>query len=294
MIDCPPQAAAPTAEQARAAMRNARDHGFLWRVSKDGRTSYLYGTMHAARMEWMFPGPRVSQALQASAVMALELDMLDPEVQRRMTEGMAVLKGAPLPEALARRMEKLMRAECIPPEQAGGMIPEMQLATLSIVAGRRDGIDPAYAIDLVLAGHGHAAGMRVVSLETPEGQLGMLQMETSQDTIALVERDLEEIENGRARVMLNRVASVWSDSDGATMQRYSEWCECMDSEVDRKLMKRLLDDRNPALAQRIDALHGEGKSVFAAVGSLHMFGPQGIPALLSKRGYRVERVDFGR
>jgi uncharacterized protein len=55
-------------------------------------------------------------------------------------------------------------------------------------------------------------------------------------------------------------------------------------------MKRALDDRNPALAEHIDALHQSGKQVFAAVGSLHMFGPLGLPALMAKRGYRVERV----
>lgn len=293
-IDCPPQAVAPNAEQTRSAMRAARDRGFLWRISKSGHTSYLYGTMHVSRMEWMFPGPQVSQALAASGVMALELDLLDPEIRRRMAEGMAALKGAVLPEALSRRMQRQMQAECVPPEQANGMIPEVQLATLSMAAGRRDGIDPAYAIDLILAGYGHSVGMKVVSLETPEGQLGTLQMETPKDTIALVESDLEEIEKGHARVMLNRIAKVWGDSDVAAMERYNEWCECMKTEVDRKMMKRLLDDRNPALAQRIDALHDEGKPVFAAVGSLHMFGLLGLPTLMEQRGYRVERVDFGR
>ena len=59
-------------------------------------------------------------------------------------------------------------------------------------------------------------------------------------------------------------------------------------------MKRLLDDRNPGLAASIDALHAGGKQVFAAVGSLHMIGPNGLPALLRKRGYKIEQGDFGR
>jgi uncharacterized protein YbaP (TraB family) len=58
------------------------------------------------------------------------------------------------------------------------------------------------------------------------------------------------------------------------------------------MMKHLLDDRNPNLAGRIDGLHSSGKKVFSAVGSLHMFGPSGLPALMSMRGYRVERVDM--
>ena len=54
----------------------------------------------------------------------------------------------------------------------------------------------------------------------------------------------------------------------------------------------MLDDRNPALAERIDALHMGGKSVFAAVGSLHMVGKLGLPLLMAQRGYQVERVEF--
>ena len=59
-------------------------------------------------------------------------------------------------------------------------------------------------------------------------------------------------------------------------------------------MRRLNDDRNPALAQRIDALHGQGRRVFAAVGALHMTGAQALPRLMAERGYRVERIRFER
>lgn len=52
----------------------------------------------------------------------------------------------------------------------------------------------------------------------------------------------------------------------------------------------MLDDRNPQLADHIDQLHRSGKTVFAAVGSLHMTGPTGLPSLMEKRGYQIERV----
>ena len=56
-------------------------------------------------------------------------------------------------------------------------------------------------------------------------------------------------------------------------------------------MRRLLDERNGPMAERLDALHREGKGkLFAAVGTLHMIGPQGLPALLRERGFTVERV----
>jgi uncharacterized protein YbaP (TraB family) len=85
---------------------------------------------------------------------------------------------------------------------------------------------------------------------------------------------------------------VWAHSDYEQIAHYFEWCECVDSQVEREFMKRLLDDRNPGLAQKVDALHRSGKQVFAAVGSLHLVGPNGLPALMEKMGYQVEQVDF--
>ena len=44
------------------------------------------------------------------------------------------------------------------------------------------------------------------------------------------------------------------------------------------------------MAERIEALHGEGKRVLVAVGALHMTGEQGLPRLMAARGFTVERL----
>src|SRR5690349_14955524 len=51
--DCPPTAQDPTPEQVPQLMESARDRGMLWRLTKDGRTSHLYGTLHVGRLEWL-------------------------------------------------------------------------------------------------------------------------------------------------------------------------------------------------------------------------------------------------
>ncbi|CAN5767907.1 hypothetical protein BH11PSE8_BH11PSE8_13150 [soil metagenome] len=291
-ITCPPPAAIPTPEQVQAGMRDAIDHGFLWRIQKDGHTSYLYGTVHVAQAAWMYPGPNVVRALRASDTLALELDPLNPDIQRRMAKGMAASSGMVLPEPLARRLRAQMQALCVPPEALASMGPEMQVATLSILAARADGLDPSYGIDIFLAGMGHGAKKSVLSLETPELQLQALQMPDQAGAIAFVENGLAELESGQARPMLLRLAKAWADADHAQLASYEEWCDCLKTEFDRDAMRRLLDDRNPGLAASIDALHASGKSVFAAVGSLHMFGTTGLPTLMAQRGYQVERVAY--
>src|SRR5450755_923463 len=110
---CPPAALPLTPDLFQSGLRDARDHGFLWRISKNGRTSYLYGTIHAAKLEWMFPGPTVLDAVRASDTVALELDLLDADIQRRLAASVAPRRADPLPAALVRRIEQRMSAECI-------------------------------------------------------------------------------------------------------------------------------------------------------------------------------------
>jgi uncharacterized protein len=290
--NCPPAAAQPTPEMIQAAMRNPGDHGYLWRISKDGRTSFLYGTIHVAKFDWMFPGPRVMQALHATDTVALELDMLDADIQGRISAGMAALRSTAIAEPLQKRIRQQAEALCVPYDTIASLSPEMQVTTLTMMVGRGSGLEAAYAIDAVLAGIGHGAKKNVVSLETPEMQLQMLQMSSAQETAAFVEDGLDELESGRSLRMLNMMAGLWADADYARMERFEEWCECLNTEIEREVMRRALDERNPALAEHIDALHMGGKQVFAAVGSLHMFGKLGLPVLLAKRGYKIDRVSL--
>ncbi|MDP0919542.1 hypothetical protein Q6272_31340, partial [Klebsiella pneumoniae] len=46
---CPPAPVAPTAEQAAAWAAQAPDRGLLWRISRDGRSSYLFGSLHLGK-----------------------------------------------------------------------------------------------------------------------------------------------------------------------------------------------------------------------------------------------------
>jgi len=289
---CPPAAQPPTPEQMQTGMKTARDRGFLWRLRKDGRTSYLYGTVHVAKLDWMYPGATLMSALRASDLIALELDLLDPDIMERLRAGMAWRPERAVEGRLADRLQVQLKAACLPEQMMTTMTPEMVATTLVVMAGRRDGLDPAYAIDIVMAGLGRGLKKPVSSLETPELQLKLLQGRSPQEAQAIVEQALEELESGRATPALRRIAQVWADGRFGELEHYAQWCDCLNTEEERVLYRRMLDERNPGLADRIDAIHAGGKQVFAAVGSLHMIGPLGLPSLFMRRGYQVERIDL--
>jgi len=289
---CPPEAQAPRPEEIAEGMRNARDRGFLWRMTKGDRTSYLYGTVHVGRREWVFPGPEVFSALKASEVVALELDVLDPGIMRKLQEGMARKPSDSLPDDLTARLRAQLKEACLPEQILASTSPEMVATTLTMMSARHTGLDPSYAVDAIYAGMAHRMRKPVSSLETPELQLKLLLGSTPEETRAAVESALEELENGQASPMVTHMAEIWAGGRLGELENFEAWCQCLDTERDRTMMKRLLDERNPGLAARIDEIHASGKPVFAAVGSLHMVGKLGLPSLLAERGYRIERVDF--
>jgi hypothetical protein len=290
---CPPVAQAPTPDQLKAAVARARDHGFLWLISKDGHASWLYGTLHVGKLDWALPGPQVGRALRAADTVALELDPTDPGVVRQLGElSRAPAAMPPLPAALGERIARQVAAACLSPQVLAGQHPLMQAMTLTVLAARRDGLDAGYAQEVVLGGFARAAAKPLVSLETPQLQMSALLPADPAQAVQMTEQTIEQLEQGKARVTLRRMARAWELGRLDDLAHYEEWCECVDSADDRALLHRLNDERNPMLAEGIAALHAQGKSVFAAVGALHMTGPASLPILMARLGFTVERVAF--
>ncbi len=294
-VRCPPEAAAPTPEQAAGFVRDAVDSGLLWKATKDGRVVYLYGTIHVAKLSWAFPGRDVLQAVKASDVVALELDMTDPDVLGRLRKAIERRPDAPpLPEALQRRLEAQMAANCVAPDRLATMRPELQAVTVDMMTGRQFGLYPDFGIDMVIAGVASALKKPIRSLETPESQAALLVSDDPAETARAVGDVLDDLEGGKSPQMLQRLAGDWQRGDLADMEAYQTWCQCLETPQQRADFVKLLDDRNPLMADKIVKWHAEGKSLFVAVGSLHMTGPLGLPTLLKARGFQVDRVVFPR
>ena len=287
---CPPPATAPTPQQIQDAQAQAKDRGFLWRISKDGRTHHLFGTIHVGKLEWAFPGAKLRAALADAQTVAFELDPLDPAVQSSLrTAGAGSTK---LPPALDEQLKREIERACIPAQALAGLHPMMQAMTAMMVDAARDGLQVAYGQEFVLAGAAKARKLRTVSLETPQRQLAAIIPNDPVQAERLLASTLEQMQSGLGRQVLLRMAAAWERGDLQDIEHYERWCDCVKTAEDRAMLVALNDERNPAMAERIEALHREGQRLFVAVGALHMTGPKALPALLQARGFRVERVEF--
>jgi uncharacterized protein YbaP (TraB family) len=288
---CPPDvAAAGPPSGADDTAGAAPDRGLLWRITRDGRSSYLYATLHVGKPAWQRLGPQVTAALRASDALALEVDPGDPAVMQALLD---LPRGTTLPAPLNQRLQQAFERACLPPALLAPLHPVLQATTLTVLEARWLGMDPAFALESVLAAQARVAGLRVVALETAAQQMAALVAGGDAETQALVDQGLRQLEDLSARRVLARLAAAWESGNLAALQDYETWCECVADDSDRAFLRRLNDERNPVLASGIEAGHRQHRQLFAAVGALHMTGPQSLPRLLAARGFAVERVAFG-
>jgi len=286
---CPP-AVLPLAEAPGEQSAAPQDVGLLWRLQRDGRTSYLYGSMHIGRPAWSRPGPALQEALQKVDVLALELDGSDSRTQAALARSSRADKNAALPPPMQARLDAQSRAACLPAQSLAPMHPMLQLSTLTVLMARWDGLDMAYGQEIMLTREARARGLPIVGLERAEDQMNALIPKDRQTLLHSVDEGLKQLEQGRVRPAMLRLASAWERGDLGELQRYEQWCDCVQSEADRAWLRRLNDARNPHLAAGIASLHGSGRSVLAAVGALHMSGPQALPRLLAAKGFTIQQL----
>ncbi len=295
--DCPPPFAAPSQEQLQEGLKNAKDRGFLWRITKDGRSSFLYGTVHVNKLEWSFLGKQTTEALNSSDVVALELDFGNPQALQAARQAMqpssipqTTVRTKPIPADQIRRIEKMIEQSCLSPKVAQSMSPLSLASLLSLNALRRDGYEVFFGSELMLTKFAKTAKKTIVGLETVEEQMTAVTSSPSERGAVDIEQILTDFESGKSKIKITTAVNIWAHSDFEKLSAYSEWCECRRTPYEISRTKRVVDDRNFVMAERLDDLHNTGKNVFGAVGSLHMIGPVGLPKLMESKGYQVERI----
>ena len=281
---CPPSAVVPTQDQLAEAGRNARDHGALWRFEKDGRSGYLYGTIHIANLEWAMPGPTIGRALREAETIAIEADPGDPATGAGMAAPQEPHEAPSLPPALVSRLRSQAARACEPWETLESMPPLMMVTRLTLLDARWDGLHTDYSIEAVLASFARRTGKHLATLETIAIQRAALVTGSPTEQAMEVDQRLTALENGSARKAMAVIATAWARGDlDALASLYAP----PDA---REALERMAGARNSAIAARIDELHRDGRRLFAAAGVLHMVGDAPLQKLLAQRGFMVERV----
>jgi uncharacterized protein YbaP (TraB family) len=262
----------------------------LWVVKSRTATVYLFGTIHLLKPDAQWESARIRDAFRSSDELWLEVpDAGDASAALPVVTRLGFDRRTPLTEKLDRRDRDRLAADARvigePVSDFEPMRPWLAAVRLSVAPLVKAGFDPDAGVDRILKRQADLDGRPVKAFETIEQQIRYLadmperlqlaQLRVALDEFARQTRDVETLEQ------------AWEAGD--TQAIYA----AMDADMrrqSRRLYDTLMVRRNQAFAQGVARrLNGRG-TAFVAVGAGHLAGPDGVPALLERRGIRVRRL----
>jgi uncharacterized protein len=263
----------------------------LWRVERDGRTSYLFGTVHLPLDLDTALGDEGRAALADAKRVFLELDhtqdltFMRQAIARSELPAPQSLHALLRPEAW-RRLTAISRGQ-FDPEALDHLEPwfvALAAVRLSVPARRVPSLrHDRLPLDAEIDARARARHIPVEALESTLEHLQVMSRMERTDGIAMLEEALAYPDASRDQLagLVNAYVTVDERSLLKTFGRLVRHKP--------KLAERLLYRRNLKWCDRLALWLGDGR-IFVAAGTFHMFGEYGVPTLLRIRGYHVERV----
>ena len=248
-------------------------HGgaFLWKAQRGGDVVWLYGTIHDSGLGAV---PRVAlNALDKSVRFVSELGDGDPD-RDAFIKAARIETGPGIDQQLPPGDWYDLRDTLI------GVIKEDDLRRAQpwyamTLLSTHMAPTKEQSMDVLLAKRARGIAMPVESLETWEEQLDSLRTAVDLEDlkVAIHERHAMTCD-------FERMRASYEAGDTKTMEALL---------IVPKTQATLLDARNAKWLPKIEAYFARG-GAFVAVGLGHLLGPRGLPALLEKDGYTVERI----
>ena len=264
-----------------------RSHGLLWELSKTGQQpAYLFGTIHSedpAVVE--LPAP-VKQAFDVSNSVVLEM-LMDTDTMRYSSTAMLMLDGRSLTDMVGMPLYKKVSAAIasrgIPELVLNRMKPWAAAVTLSTPA-----LETGQILDLVLYQEALQQDKAVYGLETVQEQLDLFDSMSESDQVTLLRDAVDKFPELDA--LHAELLEVYKQRDLEGLLAINETSmQAEDQRLAKEFQRRVIDDRNHRMAERMQPYLRQGKA-FVAVGALHLPGEQGLLNLLEQQGYTVRRV----
>ena len=266
------------------------DRGLFWKVEKDGRTSYLLGTVHAWKREWLPLNPTIEKAFADSKTLAVELDPAKMDMASAM-QRMLLCCNETLERQLGRPLYEQAKVEAaklgVPEAVIGKMKPWGVMMVLAVTKLQQLGFTPDAGLDNYLLQKAKSAAKPIVELESGEQQLAVMDGLSAKLQTAMLTDFLLNIE--RTPQLIGDVFSAWKRGDTDVVFALDQK-GFNDSEAKREFDEKFLYQRDVVMTRKIEELLRRPGPHFIAVGSLHLVGPKSIVAQLKAKGYRLEQI----
>lgn len=264
---------------------------FLWKVEgPTGSVAYLLGSLHVLTPDFYPLSPGINKAFAASQTLVEEVDfdeMNDP-AQMMSVLGKAMLTdGRTLDQLIAPATyaEVVKRAEKagLPMVALQRMKPWLVAITLMGPTLQAAGFKADLGIDKHFFDRAKETGLKRQSLETLAYQIDRFDQLSPKLQEEMLISGMKDLDTQVANV--TEMAQQWATGDVKALEK-ALLLSFADS---RELYDRLLVERNRNWVPRVEACLQQNAGCFVVVGAAHLVGPDGLPALLANKGYKVSQ-----
>lgn len=264
--------------------------GLLWRIEKPGvEPSHVFGTLHAGDPRLApLPGA-VLQAFAGARALMLEY-FADAYARERFLEAAMYLDHRSLEQAIGHEDFERAVAALAPIGLSREFIRKVK--PWGVLLNLRMSRQPSGATppDAQLYALARERRMAVSQIEHVEEQVFTFDEMSTGAQVALVKHflahrdELDALAERTLRAYLARdLRGLW-DAQQDYARRHPEIAT-----AHAELVKRVVLDRSVVMAYRMQRELRRGRA-FVAVGALHLFGPEGVLALLEEDGYAARRL----
>jgi uncharacterized protein len=262
----------------------------LWRLTDADSEIWILGTVHVLPPELKWRSARIDKAFAAAEVVWFEAatdDAATAEIGALVSRLGANPAGVTLSSRLSApdkarldRVTKSLGVEIGSLEDARPWLAALQLS-MALLA--KQGAETGSGVETVLEADAARSGKPVAYFETAAQQMHMLADLAPESEMRFFSATLRQIEEEADTT--DEMDTLWAsgqvDALGELLQRQID-------EAGPEVAEVLIHRRNAAWTAEIDRMmQGKGR-VFIAVGTAHLTGAGGVPALLRAKGYVVE------
>jgi uncharacterized protein len=274
---------------AVAASGAAAAEPALWSVSGRDNTVYLYGSVHILPEGGFAIDGKLAEAWKNAEKICMEIDsgaIDEAEMQRITISRVVDPDGRDLFTLLGPDAEKAKSSAAaagMPLEPLAQFEPWFAGMMLSILALQQHGYDIEHGVEKIIETSAVTDRKPICAFETADEQLALFDTMPLELQREFLLQSIDEV--GEIDSDMRRLVGAWRAGDEKALATLFD----EDFEDYPELVDRLVYHRNARWAEQLSDMLEGSDDVLVVVGAGHMVGEKGLPALLEKRGFRVER-----
>jgi uncharacterized protein len=267
----------------------------MFKLADSDSEVYLFGTVHILPPDLKWRTKMFNDALKKSDVIYFETPSgADSEARAiALTQSLGMNPpGVTLASYLTLAEQEMLKRAAAKAgasyDDLQGMRPWLAAIMVSLSAMMEAGQDPDAGVEKVIEAEAAKTGKALDYFESIDEQLGLFAKLSEQSQKAILLASIDDIEEGPG--LTKKLDKAWVSGDLKTLDNYVNGDM---RRLDMAVYKAILVDRNSNWTKQIDTLMKADQKnavIFIAVGAGHLTGKDGIPTMLEKLGYRVDRV----